>query len=198
MCVSLTLSTHLCLVVTVHVAAQPSSHCQLSINCLPSVTCPLIIAFSWSLEPLCSYSSFLFFSFLFLLLEQGEMLFFFLSWSPEQLRAHRSDQFTFPLPAEKQCCLFSVGCLNKPSPPLPLPSLCTTHALHCPWGTERGSAGPIHINCVIISMGASGCPQVLNLYWTELMRAGVSLKKMKTKLQAGDYVYCGMQTQGEG
>lgn len=49
------------------------------------------------------------------------------NWSPQQLHAHRSDQFTFSLPAEKQCCLFSVGCLNRPSPPE------ASHMHYWPW-----------------------------------------------------------------
>lgn len=71
---------------------------------------------------------------------QVKQFFFVLckNWSPQQLHAHQSDQFTFPLPAEKQCCLFSVGCLNRPSP--------LRHHT-CTTDPERGTTVLVNTHC---------------------------------------------------
>lgn len=66
--------------------------------------------------------------------------------SPQQLHAHRLDQFTFSLPAENQCCVFSVV-FGIGHPPLRLHTYTAD--------PERGTSGLINTNGVIITVGNS-------------------------------------------
>lgn len=90
---------------TVHVAAQPSFSLSVIYKLPPVRHMPAddsVQLKSWTSLLLLL---FLFFSF-FSLLEQGEMLFYFSNWSPEQLHAHRSDQFTSPCQLKSSAVYF--------------------------------------------------------------------------------------------